>query len=91
MNLSLDAAKALWDGGIDAIAALNTALNRVLLHSSEDIHAGLKKSFGYAMASVLTATVDVALQTYPELKPDKDAWIELARESAARRAAGLID
>ena len=61
MSLSLDAAKALLDGGIDATAALSTVLNQVLLHSPEEIHAGLKNSFGAAMLSVLTATVDVAL------------------------------
>lgn len=61
MTLSLDAAKALLDGGIDAAAALSTVLNQVLLHSPEEIHAALKNSFGAAMVSVLTATVDVAL------------------------------
>lgn len=61
MSLSLDAAKALLDGGIDAAAALSTVLNQVLLHSPEEIRAGLKNSFGAAMVSVLTATVDVAL------------------------------
>lgn len=81
MNLSLDAAKAFLDGGIDATSALNSALKGVLLHSSEDDYAGLKKSFGHAMASFLAATVDIALQAaYPELKPDRDAREEIARE-----------
>lgn len=80
MNLYLDAAKAFLDGGIDATSALNSALKGVLLHSSEDGYAGHKKSFGHAMASVLAATVDIALQAYPELKPDRDARGEIARE-----------
>ncbi len=37
------------------------------------------------MASVLAGTVDVAVQTHPELKPNKDIWMEIARECAARR------
>jgi len=69
MSLSLDAAKELLNGGIDATSALNSALERVLLHSSQDDIAGLKKSFGDAMAGVLAATVGVALQAYPELSP----------------------
>lgn len=91
MNLSLDAAKALLDGGIDATSALNSALKGVLLHSSEDDYARLKKSFGIAMAGVLAATVDIALQAYPELKPDRDAWEEIARECAARRACNTTE
>ncbi|WP_447095968.1 hypothetical protein [Pseudomonas sp. CF10PS3] len=80
MNLSLDAAKAFLAGGIDATSALSSALKGVLLHPSEDDYAGLKKSFGHAMASVLAPTVDIALQAYPELKHDRDAREEIARE-----------
>lgn len=91
MDLSRDAAKALLDGGIDATAALNSALKRALLHSSKTHHAGLKKSFGNMMASVLAATVDVAVQTYPETKPDRDTWMETARECAAKRACNRTE
>lgn len=91
MSLSLHAAKALLDGGIDATSALNSALERVMLHASEEDYAELKKSFGHAMAGVLAATVDVALQAYPELKPDSDAWQEIARGCAARRACNKIE
>jgi len=91
-NLSLDAAKALLDGGIDATSALNCALKRVMLHSPEDDYTDLKKPFGRAMAGILASTVDVALQAYPELKPDEDAWVEIARKCAAARACnGLND
>jgi len=86
INLSLDPAKAFFNGGIDATSALNSALKGVLLHSSEDDYAGLKKSFGHAMAGALAATVDIALQAYPELRPDRDASEEIARECDARRA-----
>ncbi|WDY55872.1 hypothetical protein [Pseudomonas sp. PSKL.D1] len=86
MNLSPGAAKALLDGGIDATAALNDALKRALLHSPAASHAELKRAVGHAMAGVLEATVDVAVQTYPDLKPDKETWAAIARECAIRRA-----
>ena len=86
MKLSQDAAKALLDGGIDATAALNDALKRALLHSPEASHAELKKAVGHAMAGILEATVNVAVQTYPDLKPDAETWAAIVRESAARRA-----
>jgi hypothetical protein len=85
MKLTRNAAKALRDGGIDATAALDSALAEVLLHSPADQHAELCKAFGQAMAGVLQATVEVALQAHPELTPDRQAWMEIAKASAARR------
>lgn len=43
------------------------------------------------MASVLEATVNVAVQTHPELKPNRDTWLEIVRECAARRAGDRND
>lgn len=85
MKLTQDAAKALLNGGIDATAALNSALECALLHTIDDDQAGLKKSFGVVIASVLEATVNVALQAYPEQKPDREAWQAIVRECAAMR------
>ncbi|WP_445671844.1 hypothetical protein [Pseudomonas inefficax] len=86
MKLTRDAAKALLDGGIDATAVLNRALKRALLHTVDDDQAGLKKSFGIMMAGVLEATVNVALQAYPEMKPDREAWRDIVKARAASRA-----
>jgi len=81
MDLSRDAAKASLDGGIDATAALTSGVAAFILRGP----CWAKKTFGNMMASVLAGTVDVAVQTYPELKPNKDIWMEIARECAARR------
>lgn len=85
MNLTPDAAKALLDGGIDATAALDSALQRVLQHSPADDHPALKKAFGSAMAGVLEATVNVALAAYPQLQPDRAGWLGIAKACAAGR------
>ncbi|MFK3775615.1 hypothetical protein [Pseudomonas sp. NPDC089406] len=86
MNLTPNAAEALLDGGIDATAALDSSLQRMLQHLPDEDHAAAKEAIGLAMAGVLQATVDVALRAYPALQPDREAWLRIARECAGRRA-----
>lgn len=86
MSLPLTSARALRDGGIDAAAALNEALKAALLDLPVEQHREVKLAVGRAMASVLSETVDLAIKAYPELEPNKETWILVAKACAAKRA-----
>ncbi len=83
---TLECARALRDGGIDAVAALNAALAEALAHAPEDFHRDLKRAIGRAMSAVLDETVNPAVRAYPELDPDDATWIAVAKARAAARA-----
>ncbi|KAF1311044.1 hypothetical protein BLX42_10635 [Pseudomonas sp. SG-MS2] len=72
MKLAGEAATALLGAEIDATAALDSALKREPLH---------------AMAGVLEPSVNVAMQTSPELKLSREIWQEVVSECDAARLA----
>lgn len=84
--LTLNSARALRDGGIDAIAALNEALREVLMQLPTEAHADLKHSVGRAVAAILEETVEPAIREYPQLEPDDQTWMDVAKARAAQRA-----
>lgn len=85
---TISCARALRDGGIDAVAALNDALGAALVDLSPEKQKELKREFGEAMAAVLDVTVNPAVHAFPELRPDETAWTDVARVRASARAAG---
>jgi len=88
MNLStLNCARAIRDGGIDAVAALNEALVHALVDAPQDSHREIKLAIGRAMAAVLDETVNPAVRAYPELDPSDETWIAIAKARAAARGA----
>lgn len=86
MRLTLDAARALRDGGIDAVAALNEALAEALSVLPIQSHSEVKHAMGRAMAAVLEETVELAVRAFPELEPDESTWASVAQARAAKRA-----
>lgn len=88
MNLpTLNCARAIRDGGIDAVAALDTALADALADAPEDSHPEIMLAIDRAMAAVLDATVNLAVRSYPELEPSEEAWVATAKARAAARGA----
>lgn len=88
MNLpTLNSARAIRDGGIDAVAALDAALAEALADAPQDSHPQLKLAIGRAMAAVLDATVNLAVRAYPELEPSEETWVAIAKARAAARGA----
>ena len=88
---TLNCARALRDGGIDAVAALNDALRAALVDLPRESESELKREFGQAMAIVLDVTVNPAVQAFPELNPDEATWINVAKARAGARAANSND
>jgi hypothetical protein len=88
MNLpTLNCARAIRDGGIDAVAALDTALADALADAPEDSHPEIKLAIGRAMAAVLDATVNLAVRSYSDLELSEEAWVAIAKARAAARGA----
>jgi len=86
MPLTLSAARMLRNGGIDACAALNSALIDALTELPADLHKEAKLSIGRAMAAVLDETVNKAVAAFPELEPDEKTWLEVVKSQARKRA-----
>ena len=87
VQLTLAAAQALRDGGIDACAALSEALHRVLDHLPAEQAPAVKHAMGRALAAVLAETVEPAVKAFPELDPDDATWQAVVRATAKARAS----
>jgi hypothetical protein len=88
MNLSTrDCALALRDGGIDAVAALDTALALALRDVPESERRDMKRAIGRAMGQVLDVTVFAAMRAFPELEPDEVTWKAVVQARATARVA----
>lgn len=86
MTLTLGAARALRNGGIDAVAALDSALHQALLLAPGVEHEDIRQMLDRAMSAVLAETVERAVHDHPELRPDEATWIAIAKQEAIRRA-----
>lgn len=87
MELTLAAAKALRDGGIDAMAALDSMLGELLPHLPEALHSEMKRTTGRLMGAVMEETLDKARDAFPELEPDEQTWRAVVRRKALARSA----
>lgn len=84
-TLSIASARAMRDGGIDAMAALNTALINALVGIPEEDSVELKLTFGKVMGEVILEIINPAIQAFPELAVDESAWSVIARAQAGER------
>lgn len=82
---SIASARAMRDGGIDAMAALNTGLINALVDLPAEDSAELKLTFGKVMGEVILKIINPAIQSFPELEVDESAWGAIARAQAADR------
>lgn len=83
--LSISVARAMRDGGIDAMAALDAALNIALVGLSPEESVGLKNTFGKVMGDVVLEIINPAIMTFPELAVDDIAWRDIAIAQAGAR------
>lgn len=84
-TLSIATARAMRDGGIDAMAALNTALVNALVGIPEEESAEMKLTFGKVMGEVIFELRNPAIRSFPELGVDDSTWSEIARAQAGER------
>ena len=83
---TIDCARAMRDGGIDAMAALDMSLAEALSSLSSANAETLKLTVGQLMSSIIDALITPALAAYPELEPDTKTWEAIAKSRAAARA-----
>jgi hypothetical protein len=79
-------ARAVRDGGIDAMAALDSALPAALSGLSDDQARKVKRAFGNVMAELVEHLINPAVKAFPELETDAFAWCVIAREQATIRS-----
>ncbi|VXC14691.1 conserved hypothetical protein [Pseudomonas sp. 9AZ] len=87
MDLTLDAARAMRDGGIDAMAALDEMLSEALKYLPESQHADVKLATGRVMGLVIEEIINRAIAAFPELNPSEQTWALVAKTKALKRAA----
>ena len=88
MKLSnIDSARMMRDAGIDAMAALDSAIRDTIDGLPANEQKAIKHAFGEAMASVMVELINPATAAFPELEPDDATWAAVARPRAAERIA----
>ncbi len=83
---TLNCARAVRDGGIDAMAALNEALREALVGIPPKHEQELKLALGQVMAEVAEKLINPAISAFPELELDESGWVSIARTKAAERS-----
>ena len=83
---TIDSARHIRDGGIDAMAALNDALREAIGGLSPQDQQQIKNAFGQVMGEITLTLINPAVSAFPELKPDESTWASVARSRAAARS-----
>lgn len=82
---TIDCARAMRDGGIDAMAALNEALQEALVGLTSKQVEDLKLVFGRVMGDLAENIINPAVYAFPELNPDGATWTAVAKARAVLR------
>lgn len=82
---TIECARAVRDGGIDAMAALDQALKEALDGLTPEQADALKLAFGRVMGELVTEIINPTFCAFPELEPDPETWIAVANARARAR------
>lgn len=82
-------ARAVRDGGIDAMAALDAALHGAIQGLSAEQALAVKRAFGRVMGEIVCELIRPSTRAFPELEPDDATWAAVARARAAQRCVQL--
>jgi ubiquinone biosynthesis protein UbiJ len=83
---SLNCARIVRDGGIDAMAALDQALHEASQNLSRREQQDLKRIFGQVMGEVVVKIINPAAHAFPELELDENTWAAIAKARAEARS-----
>lgn len=86
---NIESARAMRDGGIDAMAALDSALRTALDGISQENSTELKDVFGKVMGEVVFEIINPAIKAFPGLAVDDAAWRQIAIAQAVARVKSL--
>lgn len=82
---TIECARAVRDGGIDAMAALNEALREAIDGLPAAQADELKHAFGRIMGDLVEDIINPTVRAFPELDPDPKTWVAVAKARAAAR------
>lgn len=86
MNMqTIEIARIMRDGGIDAMAALDSALKLALVGIPQERAVELKRATGDAMGEICEKIIFPAVRAFPELELDQPGWSEVAQARARTR------
>lgn len=83
----MEAARALREGGIDALVALDDMVRGTLHRLPEELYADMLSAVGHATGVVVDETINRAVKAFPELKTDEETWINIAKTKALKRGS----
>jgi len=87
LTLTLEAARSLRDGAIDAAAALDDALREAFKDLAPQNRSTWARATGRAMAAIFDEVLNPVIAAYPELEADQSAWVAIAQARAGKRAS----
>ena len=71
-------ARAMRDGGIHAMAAMNAAVAAAAAGLEGTQAHAIKMAFGTAMSEVIDQLINPAIRAFPQLKPSDATWNAVA-------------
>ena len=83
---TLDSARLIRDGGIDAMAALDDVIFEATAGLSPQEQRIIRRAFGEAMEGIVHNLINPAIRAFPELKTDQSTWSAIAESRASIRA-----
>lgn len=86
---TIDCARAVRDGGIDAMAALNEALRKALVDVPPHQVDEFKLVFGRIMGDLVEEIINPAIAAFPALDVSEAEWIAIAKARAKERTGAV--
>lgn len=83
---TVDSARLIRDGGIDAMAALDAVIFEAIAGLSPQEQQIIKRAFGEAMGGTIDNLINPAVRAFPELETDQSTWSAIAESRASIRA-----
>jgi len=86
---TINCARAVRDGGIDAMAALNEALRKAIVDVPPDQVDAFKLAFGRIMGDLVEDIINPAIEAFPGLDVSEAEWIAIAKARAKERTGAV--
>ena len=86
---TIDSARLIRDGGIDAMAALDDVIFEAIAGLSPKEQQIIRRAFGEAMGGIVHNLINPAVRAFPELKTDQSTWSAIAESRASIRTNRL--
>lgn len=83
---TVDSARLIRDGEIDAMAALDAVIFEAIADLSPQDQQNIKRALGAAMGGIAENLIGPAVWSFPEFETDQATWSSIAKSRASIRA-----